>query len=114
MNGPTAVETRLDWVLSGPVQGAPFQVSSMNFITSHVLKQEASYVQHPDLEKLDLQLKRFWNLETLGIGEAEPDVYDKFLEGVSFKVGRYEVEQRRSIMISQTTISCVREGFGTM
>ena len=39
-----------------------------------------------------MQLKRFWDLETLGIGEAEPDVYDKFLEGVSFKACRYEVE----------------------
>ena len=28
VNGPAAVETRLGWVLSGPVQGAPFQVSS--------------------------------------------------------------------------------------
>ena len=42
--------------------------------------------------QLDSQLKRFWDLETLGIGEAEPDVYDKFLEGVTFNAGRYEVE----------------------
>ena len=66
--------------------------SYTNLISSHVLKQEASCIQHHDLEQLDLQLKRFWDLETLGIGEAEPDVYDKFLEGVSFKAGRYEVE----------------------
>ncbi|KAL5514973.1 hypothetical protein EMCRGX_G000071 [Ephydatia muelleri] len=92
VNGPTALETRFGWVLSGPVHGSPVQVSSTNLISSHVLKQEASCVQHHDLERLDLQLKRFWDLETLGIGEAEPDVYDKFLEGVSFKAGRYEVE----------------------
>jgi hypothetical protein len=77
VNGPTAVETRLGWVLSGPVQGARFQASSTNFISSHVLKQEASCVQHHDLEQLDSQLKRFWDLETLGIGEAEPDVYGR-------------------------------------
>eukprot|EP00731_Ephydatia_muelleri_P019984 Em0012g809a len=36
--------------------------------------------RHHDLERLDLQLKRFWDLETLGIGEAETDVYHKFME----------------------------------
>ena len=92
MSGPTALETRLGWVLSGPVHGSPVQVSCTNLISSHVLKQEASCVQHHDLERLDLQLKRFWDLETLAIGEAETDVYDKFMEGVSFKAGRYEVE----------------------
>ena len=72
MSGPTALETRLGWVLSGPVHGSPVQVSCTNLTSSHVLKQEASCVRHHDLERLDLQLKRFWDLERLGIGEAEP------------------------------------------
>ena len=69
VNGPTALESRFGWVLSRPVHCSPVQVTCTNLISSHVLKQEASCIQHHDLEQLDLELKRFWDLETLGIGE---------------------------------------------
>ena len=33
----------------------------------------------------------FWDLESLGIKEGEPDVYGEFMKGISFKGNRYEV-----------------------
>jgi len=34
-NGPTAIRTRLGWVLSGPVHGLSQEVSSVNLVTTH-------------------------------------------------------------------------------
>ena len=36
-NGPTAVRTRLGWVLSGPVEGLSQPESSVNLVSTHVL-----------------------------------------------------------------------------
>ena len=36
-NGPTAVHTRLGWVLSGPVEGLSQPESSVNLVSTHVL-----------------------------------------------------------------------------
>lgn len=40
--GPTAIETRLGWVLSGPVTGLCSESSSVNALSCHVLRVEAS------------------------------------------------------------------------
>ena len=89
LNGPTAVYTRLGWVLSGPVQGSPSGTSSVNLITTHSLWVDA-YQQQTE-SALEGQLKMFWDLESLGIRRDEPSVYDEFQRGIVYKHPRYEV-----------------------
>ena len=40
---------------------------------------------------LDGQLKMFWDMESLGINQSEPDIYSQFEKQISFKENRYEV-----------------------
>ena len=88
-NGPTAVHTRLGWVLSGPVQGSSLVTSSVNLITTHSLRVDA-YQQQME-STLESQLKMFWDLESLGVRPNEPSVYDEFQRGIVYKHPRYEV-----------------------
>ena len=81
--GPTAVETKLGWVLSGPVPGVLHGGISVNFVSTHVLKVECS-----DCD-LDRTLKAFWDLDTLGIKDNKSSVYEDFVQTIDFKNGRY-------------------------
>ena len=58
-SGPIAIETKLGWVLSGPVPGYDQEHTSTNLFTAHVLQTEASEAS------LDNRLKSFWDLDTL-------------------------------------------------
>ncbi|XP_065891704.1 uncharacterized protein [Dysidea avara] len=89
-DGPTAVHTRLGWVLSGPVEGLLSQNTSCKLVSTHVLKVDG-YVPQESERSLDRTLKSFWDLESLGIREGEVDVYEQFQKEICFKNGRYEV-----------------------
>ena len=92
IGGPAAVRTIFGWVLSGPLKGLPCQASDVTLLnTSLVLRVDSNPVepQHFDLET---QLKNFWDLETLGIQNEEPSLYDRFLENVSHDGTRYKVK----------------------
>ena len=41
---------------------------------------------------LDHQVKQFWDLETLGIKENKPTVYEKFITDIRHDGERYEVK----------------------
>lgn len=87
--GPTAIETRLGWVLSGPAEGF-HQETVINFTSAssnHMLRVYSD----TDLDDLDAGLKRFWELESLGILKEEHPVQQQFSQKISFKGGRYEV-----------------------
>ena len=86
-SGPAAVETKLGWVLSGPVEGAAQENTAINFISTHSLRVDAFTEQH----SLQEALKRSWELESLGILKDEQSVYDTFTQQISFKQGRYKV-----------------------
>ena len=60
--GPTAIETVLGWVYGETITNL------------HALKLEASVLQCHDCD-LDQRLKKFWDLETLGIKEGEMPAY---------------------------------------
>jgi hypothetical protein len=60
-NGPTAIQTRVGWVLSGPAGRQEIAVN-LTFNSVHTLKVESC----PN-STLDEQLKCFWDLESLGI-----------------------------------------------
>ena len=88
-HGPTAIETRLGWVLSGPVEGMAQEDTAINFVVTH--STHSLRVDTTDPESLESGLRRFWELESLGILKNEQSVYEKFTQQISFKQGRYEV-----------------------
>jgi hypothetical protein len=76
-SGPTAVDTRLGWILSGPVTLIDGCDDSATLTLA---------VNSPD--QLDECLKSFWDIESLGIcdeASSRPE------ENITFQDGRYEV-----------------------
>ena len=58
-NGPTAMETKLGWVLSGPLHGAmENEQQRTNLVTTHVLKTAVNPVNNTN-ESLDGNMKNF-------------------------------------------------------
>ena len=88
-DGPIAMQTRLGWVLSGPVPGLSCQ-TTCNLVSTHLLMVDA-YMPEESGQSLDSTLKKFWDLESLGVNQDTPDVYAEFERWISFKDGRYEV-----------------------
>ena len=88
--GPTAINTRLGWVLSGPLAKPTADIDlPVTVFSTHSLKISSDV--RSENEELNNNLKRFWELESLGISTNEQSVYDKFTNMITFKNGRYEV-----------------------
>ena len=88
--GPTAIETLLGWVLSGPVNGTTDGETVVSIVatpSSHILRVDAA----TEDDKLEAGLQRFWDLESLGIGKNERSVQETFTQQISMKEGKYEV-----------------------
>lgn len=75
-------------MLSGPVGSTSDNSNPTCLPSSHLL-----HITHsPDSSiSLDDLIKAFWNLESLGIKQDEPSVYEEFQKKIEFKNGRYEV-----------------------
>ena len=88
-SGPTAIQMRLGWVLSRPVGNEPRQLThTSNLSTIHTLKCASEEVECKN-DILVQELKRFWDLETLGI---QPQyVYEEFLESIMYENNHYVV-----------------------
>ena len=91
--GPVAINTKLGWVLSGPAPDIESHQASVSLVAAHPITTHTLRVdsQHCSTEKLDDQLRAFWELESLGIHLPDKSTYDDFAENVCFKEGRYEV-----------------------
>ena len=87
-HGPTAIYTKLGWVLSGPTPASSRSRCSTNLVTTHVLRVDA---QQQETIDLDEQLRSLWELESLGIQETEKTRYDNFSSKIAFKDGHYRV-----------------------
>lgn len=87
--GPVAVETRLGWVLSGPVEPCLQGQAETTLMTTHTLQVES--LLGPEARALDERLQTFWNLESIGIVGHDCSVLDEFRDKVRFVEGRYEV-----------------------
>ena len=88
-DGPTAIQTKLGWVLSGPTNGAVQNDQQQNnLVTMHVLKTATKPVDITN-ESLDGSLQRFWDLKSLGVRPRS--VYEKFEERITFEKDRYKV-----------------------
>ena len=83
-NGPTAVKSKLGYLLSGP-----FNSSTPGRGSEHILNVMVSKIREEE------SLQRFWNLESLGIMKNEPDCkLEQELEeyqktSVEYHYGRY-------------------------
>ena len=86
--GPVAIETKLGWVLSGPVP-APSCHQTPTCLITHTLRIDSLSSQ--DAQILDDQLKKFWSLESFGVAAADDPVLGEFDSSVRFTEGRYEV-----------------------
>jgi len=86
--GPTAIHTKLGWVLSGPTQPTELAMNSAACVaTTHLLRVDS---QHAESAQLSEVLRSFWELESLGIHEQKT-LYDEFTKQVGFQEGRYKV-----------------------
>ena len=93
--GPAALETKIGWVLSGPVPwDQEAQYTQTNLTLTHLLmvNEEQSKEDELTKESLENQLSKFWDLENLGISKSEDTVYQNFEEEIKFVNGRYEVK----------------------
>ena len=84
--GPVAVNTKLGWVLSGPVNSNIVDGNIVTVLTVHTLHIGTI----PD-EQLDKTLQAFWELESLGIDPGNSTLQDHPRLAVQLKDGRYEV-----------------------
>ena len=88
-DGPTAIHTKLGWVLSRPINGATQDERQQNnLVTTHVLKSAVKPIDVTN-ESLYGNLRSFWELESLGI--KPKSLYEEFEEKISFENQRYEV-----------------------
>ena len=75
---PVATYTRLGWVLSGPAVVKESRAASINLSSTHVLRVETEIETRNS--NLQSEVKKFWELESLGIKSEEESVYHKFLK----------------------------------
>lgn len=92
-DGPTVIHTLLGWILSGPT--GPIDVMDqtdtfVNLISSHTLLSGTTQELEPQTD-LDAGLKKFWDLESMGIFKEEPSVYEVFKQCITFKDQHYVV-----------------------
>ena len=102
--GPTAIQTKLGWVLSGPTTTvADSERSSAHVVTTHLLRVDTQSMESSQLTE---QLRSFWELESLGVHEEEATLYDEFASNITFQEGRYEVSLPWSLSPTSWCASC--------
>ena len=95
-SGPVAVESKLGWILLGPVPREDMSSVSTNVVSSHTLhvntQLETNIVTSNRSDDLLVeQVKQFWELESIRVLPNEGTVHDKFLDSIHQVEGRYEV-----------------------
>ena len=78
---PVPINTRLGWVLLGPVQTS--NVTNVNFTCSHILRLDSP------TGAVERELQAFWELESFGIREKEDPVQKQFTESVQMVNGKH-------------------------
>ena len=75
-SGPTAIQTKVGWVLSGPTDVREV-TTNLTFTSTHLLNVHCIAAE----DKLEDRLKKFW---TLGIQTQEQSVGDSFTQQIKF------------------------------
>lgn len=81
------LDTRVGWVLLGPVHQKPFPVSLTLCAIATITKSDDTF----PMDKLEDTLRRFWDLESLGIMPDKASVYAQFIQKIVFTGGHYQV-----------------------
>ena len=94
--GPVAMKTTLGWVLSGPLPQELSSESEVNLTTCHTLRLDTSNpcsirADEENRDPLVEEMKKFWELESIGTLSNEASVHDKFLDTIHKRDSRYEV-----------------------
>ena len=85
--GLVAVETKFGWILSGCV-GVGGKTQSFSFVSSATSEIQISGKN----DEPESQVKRFWELESLGINKYEQSFYEEYLNTICRnEYNRYEV-----------------------
>ena len=83
---PVTTNSKLGWLLSGPLAMGGGHQQSVHLIATHVMKVECS-----EIDPLTEQVSRFWDLDSIGIKENEAPVYETFVENIEHDGTHYEV-----------------------
>ena len=83
---PVVTNSKLGWLPSGPSATGGGHQQSVHLIAMHVMKVECS-----EIDPLTEQVSRFWDLDSIGMKENEPSVYETFVENIKHDGTRYEV-----------------------
>ena len=89
-SGPTAIQSKFGWVLSGPAEQLAQEDTIVNLVSTHILRVD-SQTMPIENQDLDTRLKTFWDLESLGLCNSDSSVYSEFTNSISFNDNRYEV-----------------------
>lgn len=89
--GLVAMETKIGWVISGPIA---IDAAHKNFSSSHLTHTMKIAAQPIDDDNLQTLVERFWDLESLGISETEKSPWEESLEEKITRNAdnRYEIE----------------------
>ena len=91
---PVAIETKFGWVLNGPLNEKSSQchVTVVSETKTHVLNLCFEPIKISDLpktESLENDLKKLWDLETLGIIQKEKSMHDHFIKSIHLGSGHF-------------------------
>ena len=86
---PVAVQTKLGWVLSGPLKGKV--VGSHKNINVNLIHDPLPNFHIDSSAKLNGEVQKLWDLETLGIRSTD-EVHEELLDNVTFNGERYSVK----------------------
>ena len=87
-DGPVAIDTKLGWVLSGPISVSCQTHTALSLVT-HALTVDSQLLE---AQTLDETMKSFWELESFGIPTADRSLYNELCDTIEFREQRYEVQ----------------------
>ena len=82
--GPIALDTKVGWILSGPAEGQNSE-ETITVHPTHTLRIDTL----TESDQLEQGLKRFWDLESMGVQREDESVHSKFIQEIEFRDGRY-------------------------
>ena len=86
------METKLGWVLSGPVtDSTSTETCSVTLTSAHIPKCAAQPLK-PDPMDMAQELRCFWELESLGVFSNDKSVYEGFTQSMKLRDKQYKVE----------------------
>ena len=82
-----AIETKFGWVLNGPLyeKASQYHVTVVNETKTYVLNlyfEPTKISDPPETERLETDLKKLWDLETIGIIQKEKSMHDHFIKSI--------------------------------